>query len=255
MNSIHVGMPGCLLDPGERVRAIQAKRNAILGWFRNYSWTHMDVLTIVTGLGRRAVDITLAKMQRDELIRSGEVMIARNRPVRIWGLTHHGVHFAVPIGEEFQYVPTFEPRKVAVSTLEHDICVQIIHAKALRMGWRDWRTANQLAVQLAKAGLKIPDGIAMSPSGERTAIEIERTLKSARRYEELLISYLDGRKRGLWQHVLYLSPTEEIAARVERAYRAIKKARFNGQSFAVTNSHFALFSFLSFGSFYKEPNQ
>lgn len=245
---------GILLGPLERSRAIQAKRNVILGWFRNYSWSHIDVLTIVTGLGRRAVESTLVKMQRDELMRSSEVILVRGRPVRIWGLTHHGAHFAVPIEEEIHHVPVFEPRKVAVSTLEHEISVQCIHAHALRMGWRDWRTANQVSIQLAKGGLKIPDGIATDPSGERTAIEVERTLKSARRYEELLVSYLDGRKRGIWKRVLYLSPSDDMAARVERAYRAIKKARFHGQTFTVTDSHLAPFSFIAFDSFYQEPN-
>jgi len=242
-------LAGSLLSPTERAAAIRAKRDAILGWFRNYPWSHVDVLVEVTGLGTRAIQSTLAKMQRDDLVRSADILIARGGTVRIWGLTHHGLHFAIPIDEPLENISVFEPSKVPVSTLEHDIAVQSVHARALRSGWTEWQTAGQAAAMLAKRGLKIPDGIALSPNGQRTAIEVERTLKSARRYEELLVSYLAGRKASLWQHVLYLSPTTEIIARVERAYRAVKKARYNGQVFEVTPAHLALFSFQSIDSF------
>lgn len=253
---MNASKPDCLarslLSPTERAAAIRAKRDAILGWFRNYPWSHVDVLTEVVGLGQWAIQATLAKMKRDELVRSADILIARGGSVRIWGLTHHGLHLAIPIGEELQDLAVFEPSKVAVSTLEHDIAVQLIHARALHLGWADWQTASQAAGLLAKRGLKIPDAIATSPGGERTAIEVERTLKSFRRYEELLVSYLAGRKAGLWQRVLYLSPTQDLAARVERAYKAVRKARYNGQTFEVTSAHLAPFSFMTFDTFRQE---
>ena len=74
---------GSLLSPAERIEAISAKRDAILHWFRNYPWTHVDVLTEVTGLGTRAIQTSLQKMKRDDLVRSADILIARGGSVRI----------------------------------------------------------------------------------------------------------------------------------------------------------------------------
>lgn len=238
-----------LLPPAQRAEAIQAKRGAILDWLCKYPWTTTQVLSTVTGLGVRAVQTTLVRMERDQLVRRADIQVVHNRPVSVFGLSVHGRHMAVPLDRNVDDVPRFEPNRIAVSTFNHEIDVQIIHAESLHVGWADWATASQVGTQLANTGLNIPDGVAISPTGVKCAVEVERTVKSIRRYEDLLVSYLDGRKRGLWQRVVYLSPTPEIAARVERAYRAVKTARFNGKAFDVTVEHLRLFQFSSFDEF------
>jgi hypothetical protein len=94
--------------------------------------------------------------------------------------------------------------------------------------------------------------IALYADAAGMGIEVEQTSKSNRRYEELLVSYLDGRKSVLRQRVLSPHPTHEIAPRIDRACNVIEKSRFNGQSFEMAAAHLAPFALQTFDTFRQE---
>lgn len=239
-----------LLSPAERAQQVEQKRRRVLRWMRDYPFTHMDVLEVLLGYSRRTLQATLAKMERDGLIKGALIEVSYARPVKLWGLTHHGLHHAFDPGEPLGPRAVFDPKKVAASRLAHDLDVQLVHVRAQVAGWKAWKPAALLAEPLVAKGLNIPDAVAITATGETVALEIERTLKSARRYQEILVSYLQGRKLGLWQRVLYLSPDPVTAARIERAFRSIKTARFQGESFTVQPAHLAPFAFMSFDALF-----
>lgn len=232
-----------LLSPEQRKLRIEQKRGLILRWLVDHSWTHVSVLIELLGLCRRAVETTLLKMERDQLVRSAQVPVSYGRPITIWGITHHGLHHASEPDEVLVDRPVFEPSKVSASRIPHELQLQIFHVRATKAGWKGWESSGEISGRLAELGLKIPDAIAVSPKGEKVAIEFERTLKSGKRYRELLISHLEGRRRGFWKKILYVCPNVAMALRTQRAYGSIKTARYKGESFKVTPEHLAVFQF------------
>ncbi|HVB66216.1 MAG TPA: MobC family replication-relaxation protein [Candidatus Acidoferrales bacterium] len=241
-----------LLAPKQRQEQIARKRRVVLRWMREYTWTHTDVLqALLRYSSRRAVEVTLKKMERDGLIKSAIIKVVYSRSVRLWGLTHNGMHYAFDSNEPLESIAVFEPSKVAASRLEHDLDIQMLHARTIQIGWKYWKPGTLLAETLSAQALKIPDAVAMNSTGEIVALEIERTLKSTKRYQELLVSYLRGRKLGLWERILYLSPNSTLVARIERAFHNIKTASYQGETFQVTQGHLEPFTFMTYDAVFE----
>ena len=239
-----------LLGYAQRQQTKEAKYKGVLTWLKHYTWTHMDVLQVLLGLKRRTLQATLSRMERDGLIKGAMIQVSYARPIKLWGLTHHGLHHCSDPGEPLGPRAVFDPKKVAPSRLVHELDVQLVHVRAQRAGWKAWKPAALIAEPLVAKGLTVPDAVAITATGETVALELERTLKSSKRYQEILVSYLQGRKLGLWQRVLYLSPDATTAARIERAFRSIKTARFQGEAFTVQPAHLAPFAFLSYDALF-----
>ena len=236
-----------LLLPSKRSERINHKRRDILRFLREETWTHVSVLRPLLGFKNvNNVNSTLRTMERDGLVKRAQIETAYGRPISVVGITSHGLNYAFDLSEELQDRPVFEPSKVNPSTMQHRFDLQLAHVKATQAGWKDWEPGHLLGRRMP--GVKLPDAVATNLHGQRVAIELERTLKSRRRYTDILVSHLQQKKAGSWDRIVYLSPTPDLAARVQRAYRSIDQAKHNGQVFTVTDQHLRPFSFFSFDS-------
>ena len=234
-----------LMNAIERKTRINEKRKTILSFMRDETWTHVSVLKELLGYKSvQAVYQTLSKMQRDHLVKRAEIKVVLGRAVTIWGITEMGLHFAFELDDVLEKRSVFEPSKIKPMMMQHKIDLQISRVRAERSGWTDWLPGELLGMRI-KCN-KYPDAIAVNPLGERIAIELERTIKSRKRYAEILVSHLMQRKQGSWDKIYYLSPDVELAARIHRAFLFVKNATHNGKKFDVTENHRKPFYFYSF---------
>lgn len=77
---------------------------------------------------------------------------------------------------------------------------------------------------------KLPDAEAISPDGESVAIEVEREIKTDRRYEAVIgayVSQIKGNQR--WGRVDYLCPDASFAARLARVFGRLSQLRLEGK--------------------------
>lgn len=51
--------------------------------------------------------------------------------------------------------------------------------------------------------LKIPDYTCLNPQGDKITIDYERTIKTKKRYQEIIGQYLDIKGRGIIKQVIY----------------------------------------------------
>lgn len=94
---------------------------------------------------------------------------------------------------------------------------------------------------------KRPDAMATSPAGLRTAIEIEieRTIKTSKRYEQVLASYLMSLKSEQVQQVVWLSSTDDLAVHLRVIVLGIRSVMIQKQRFTVApQKHHGRLSFL-----------
>ena len=89
---------------------------------------------------------------------------------------------------------------------------------------------------------KIPDAIATSPAGMRVAIEIERHIKTPKRYEEIISAHLQSISKKLWREVHYLTP-DGLATRVAKAFENVKSVPVNGDRVQLEQIHRDRFRF------------
>jgi hypothetical protein len=184
----------------------------------------------------------LRKMERDNLIKKYN----HSESLVLWGITQHGLHEALTGNEERIDWNYFEPAKVNIATLDHQLDIQKIHAVC--MGKKlDFRTGRLLGSRAHND--KIPDGI-IEIGDKRIAVEVERHVKSKRRYDAVIYNYLKAIKAGSYHHILYVAPDEKKREQVKNAIYNIGKITMNvsGKKKILTvqpEKHFVYFDFIS----------
>ncbi|MDI3260279.1 MAG: hypothetical protein QJR02_11345 [Sinobacteraceae bacterium] len=216
----------------------KAKRQMVLDWCATESFTSPAVVAVMLGISHRRGGKLLADMARDGLMVRDDFH-GEGSPV--WGITTLGLGYAnAPqvIGREY------EPGRITPAFARHELDVQLARVRAFAAGWTDW-TPSRL---LHGTGLKkVPDAIAVTPSGERVAVEIERSIKSLRRYREAIAAQLRDMRAGRYGRVIYVSPGH--AAALERTLRRVGEVRIAGERLRLGDAHFARYRVLDFASF------
>ncbi len=222
---------GLLLPPLERARRQQRKRRAVLRFLREHIWSTQHILQEVMGLAaRQSGHRSLSLLEKEGVIRRHSFQSLAG-PITVWGITAHGQALAFELNSEHPVTAYFEPSRVAEQTIRHELDLQRIRLKAEASGWRDWQSGDRLGA-VAK-GAKRPDAIALNPRGQRVAIELERTMKTTKRYEVVIVNYLRALKSGLVQRVVWISPEPEFSSRLRAIITSIKSVRVSGERVAI----------------------
>ncbi|PTD47284.1 hypothetical protein CV706_30580, partial [Klebsiella pneumoniae] len=99
------------------------------------------------------------------------------------------------------------PRRRAVQGLHHEMEAR---------GGTGWGVLRRLS----RKGMKAPDGMA-ELDGKTVAFEVERTVKSRRRYQEVVSGYLFNRKANGIDEIWYICPDRATQVRVQRAILSV----------------------------------
>jgi len=232
-----------IADAEERERRRQANTDRVLRWLRLNTWSTADVLRQVIGVeSRQAAHALLQRLCRDELIRKAAIVGEYGPPILIWGITAHGAAIAAQDNESIS-TRTFQPSKVKPATMGHSLDVQRLQLRAENAGWI-WQPGIG---EFSRSEAKYPDAVAIRPDGRKVAIEIERTVKTVKRYAEILVAHLEARKQGKWDWIYYFSESDAVRDRVRRAFQEVKRAKWHGQAIEVTDAHRAPFRFFTYG--------
>ena len=215
-----------LSDPAHRRERAESKRRAILRFLRHEGWTTTEVVSVLLGVGYSAAHQVLKKLQRDGLTTSTALFVpGRQGATRtiLHGITAQGLAFAFDLNEESEARAPWEPSKTNPLFVPHQVMTQLARVRSEQEGWTDWLPARALM----RIGLpKLPDGEATNPDGERVAIEVEREIKTDRRYESVIGAYIAQIKAdGRWDRVDYLCPDKDFAARLARIFGRLRQLR------------------------------
>ncbi|MET0013038.1 MAG: MobC family replication-relaxation protein [Sedimenticola sp.] len=196
-----------IFNPKDRESRRKEKTQFALAFLLEETFTTAENMGLVMGIkSRQGVSKALSQLENAGLVRKVDVPLLGQRCIRLYGITPHGVGMAQIDSDAWRDRPSFEPSRVYVSTLQHRIDTQKLRLQAEAAGWSNWIPGERLGK--FTRGDKRPDAIAVSPTGITTAIEVERTIKSKRRYEEIISHYLQlikGGEMGI-NRVVYLSP-------------------------------------------------
>ena len=218
----------------ERCIRSQHKREVILRFLRDEIWSNLTNLAGVLGLSDPATFKTICQMERDGFLLRYKVTELR---ISLWGITPQGLAFAWAEDEAMQVRPYFEPSKFSVMTIAHYLDIQRARLIAERAGWTNWIPGNRLPKDIKKR----PDAIALNPEGQTIAIELERTIKTLKRYEAIFSIFLQQMKRDEYFQVHYVCPDASFAPRLERMFTLIKSVPVAGERVPITEKHRARF--------------
>jgi hypothetical protein len=218
----------------ERQARAQAKKDTILGFLATGEvYTSVVVAAQVMAASPSAAERTLASLVRDGSLKRESHMVG-SRKMHLFGITPHGL----ALMDRFDH-PYFQLGRTNSSYIPHHLETQCARLAAEEAGWTDWTPGKLLHSQGLK---KIPDAIATSPAGARVAIEIERHVKTPKRYEEIISAHLQSISKKLWREVHYLTP-DGLAMRVAKAFENVKSVPVNGDRIQLEHAHRERFLF------------
>lgn len=201
-------------DPKVRIARAEEKRRLLLRFLRDEIYTSMAVAALVMGCGPRAAEQTVKSMERHALVRRHRVKILETLPATpIIGITHHGQSMTFyPDQGELPMARVFEPSKYSLVGLQHHLDLQrtrvSLHGTDLVHGW------NPGELLVVQKGQQRPDAVVDLSNGDRVAIEVERSLKSAKRYRAIASGHFGAFLSRSWDGVVYVCPDQNLANRV-----------------------------------------
>jgi hypothetical protein len=216
-----------IANPQARKKRKDEKQYLVLRFLRQVLWSSQEILQVVMKLqSRQAAHKSLVQMELAGLIKAHKFE-ALGGKLKLWGITAHGQTMAFNLGTEKPYSVYFEPTRISEQLIRHQLDLQKLRIKAELIGWENWQDGDRLGA--LNKSTKRPDAIALNSNGLKVAIECERSFKTIKRYEQILLSYLLLIKNNTISEVIWVSPTQDFAKRLEVLVKSIKKLKLAGQ--------------------------
>ena len=214
-------------NPQARKKRKDEKQLLVLRFLRQVLWSSQEILQVVMNLqSRQAAHKSLVQMEKAGLIKA-HTFDALGGKLKLWGITAHGQIMAFNLNSEMPYNVYFEPTRISEQLIRHQLDLQKLRIKAELLGWIDWQDGDRIGA--LNKSTKRPDAIALNSYGLKVAVECERTFKTVKRYEQILLSYLLLIKNNTISEVVWVSPSQDIAKRLEVLVKSIKKLKLAGQ--------------------------
>lgn len=224
------GRQNLISDPAERRARNTEKLLKILAFLREECWSNIKNISDYMECSTNKAAVSMRQLAVVGFVRAHK---PESLAGYLYGITVTGLMKSFDDGTTPKFAQIFEPSKLRETNLRHHLDLQRARIFAERGGWI-WTRGNALE---KSAMAKIPDAIAISPDGERVAIELERTLKTAKRYEVIFSEYLQAIRRGELSHVQYLTPEASQATSLRRLFGLISAVSVQGRRVPIGDEH------------------
>lgn len=218
----------------ERMERQSQRHAAILRWLRDETWTSAAALSLQLNVSLSSTCKSLKQLQLLGHVIRHELPAIRQV---LWGITPQGLAYAWADGESMELRPHFEPSKLAPLAVAHHLSIQAARSRAEQAGWSNWIPGARLPAGLDKR----PDAVAHNPLEQSIALELERTIKTAKRYQAIFALYLQAIRRGDYQSVHYVCPDKRMAQQLTRLFALVKEVPVMGRRVAIDDKHRARF--------------
>jgi hypothetical protein len=229
-----------IFDYAERQKRIEHKKQSLLTWLVDFTWTTPEIAGQVMGLSTRAgINKTLKRLRSEELIKESSITLADNRGLRVIGITPNGLLWC-DNHPNAAGKTSFDPKRVAQSTIIHRLDVQRCRIKIGASGTK-WIAENNYPESIVYR----PDAI-LRVGDSSVALELERTAKTRKRYQNIITQHLRQIHNGSYQYVHYVSTVPGFARRLERLFSSITKLPVRGQQVLFSDDLRGRFKFYDF---------
>lgn len=219
----------------QREQRSTEKREKIINFLASgEGFSTTAVICELLGCSQPVAHRVLSALVKTDQLKS-ETLQVEGRVTRLWGITPHGLGLAGIFD-----APFFELGRTNPQFVTHHTDTQRARLKAAAAGWTSWTPGKLLYNQGLK---KIPDALATNPDGELVAIELERTLKTPKRYADIISQHLQIIKAGRWGMVLYLTPSRVPSLALKAAIQRVTTVSVAGEKVQLERRHFDRFKF------------
>ena len=218
----------------ERQARSQEKRQKILNFLASGEvYTTRSIASRLLKTSEMSADRTLQALLRDGCLK-GEAHLVNSRRTAIFGISSHGL--ALVDRPNFK---EFELGKTNPSYISHHLQTQLARLQAQEAGWQNWIPGKILYNQNL---LKVPDALGTRPDGVKIALEIERHIKSRKRYESIISAHLQNISQKKFDEVHYLSE-QGLHLKIQAIFESIQYIPVKGERVKLEQKHRDRFKF------------
>ncbi len=214
------------LPHAQKMAIFESRKRKVLRFLLEENYSSLENLAILTNTPKQTMLRLTKHLCEINYLTKVDVNIGLSRPISVFQPTNTGIMFAMLENEEIPELR--EISKVNAATIYHDLKLQQIRFKLEAQGYHSFQSSWQLTKILRKRQEKvpkIPDYTCMNPQGDKIAIEYERTIKTKKRYQEIIGQYMDIKERGIIKQVIYYTDSgfadklKQLFQNVEFIYR------------------------------------
>jgi DNA-binding transcriptional ArsR family regulator len=221
---------------------VEEKRRQILRFLREEIWSVPKNFGELLQIKPAATYRTLASLVEADMLRTLRIPVVGGH-LSLWGITAHGQAMGAEPGE-YIFEKVFSPSRISPRYVNHTLDIQWLRIKAERMGWSKWVNADR--IEKWAEGQPRPDAFAVDTDGRTIAVECERTIKTPKRYVQILNSWLQSIRRGDVERVIWVSPDPQVRDRLKQIVLNITHVDVAGQSIMIPRDRFENLSFLTY---------
>lgn len=236
---------GLIRSYHERYARAEQKRMMILEFLKNETYTNAENIMRLLGVkSHKSFYPLVNKMEAMHLIKKS-AMNTYIGDYSLWGITRSGIAQVLQ-REDASVPPWFQISKVSAWSMFHHLDKQKARLILESKGCQFWENCDrgEFASEYQKRKHR-PDGIITLPSGLKVAIEVERKIKSPKRYSSIMAEHLIQRSKNSWHYIYYVLPDEITRKRLEKIFNEITVVTANSSPVTITEQHRRIFRFFT----------
>jgi DNA-binding MarR family transcriptional regulator len=231
------------MTPSERAERNFEKRRRVLAFLRREIWTTAPVLRLLLDAdGMVATQDVMSRLLRS-LEREGLIVKEQVLTKNVVGITLSGQAAASEILDEEFVSRAYEKGRVSFATIPHREALHRSYILLAKAGWHTWQFPDRAAPEEKSTGKYRPGAISTSPDGTRVALEIELSVKTRKRYSDVVAGHLANISAGDYSRVVYLTQFESHRKAIENLILGIDRVIVNGREVAFNDADRGRFSF------------
>lgn len=221
----------------------EKRQRQILRFLTEENYSSLENIGRLIGTPKQtALRITKYLCDKQYLVKTN-INIGLSRNVSVFQPTNTGIMFAM---DDNTLIPELrEVSKVNATTIYHDLQLQKLRFNLEQQGYTSFQSSWHLTRILRKRNEKvpkIPDYTCVDSQGNKVAIEYERTIKTTKRYREIIGQYLDIKERGIIKKVLYFTD-DGFANKLKQMFHNIDMVYRHGRTEKCNVAELSYFEF------------
>lgn len=235
----------------ERLMRKADKRRRLLGFLRTETWTTPAIAGMVMGIAdRRTIKGTLDSMAADGLIARDKLRLPLGLILHVVGVTMNGQAEAASLTGKPFVARAYETGRIGLTVIDHTLDLQRLRIAAARAGWKGWTYLDRIPLEERKDNKRHrADALATHPSGQRVAIEAERTMKTKKRYLIIVGDHLSAIAQRQYDRVLYTAPNTAIVEALRQTVTRLPRVLVEGVDTRLSQEHLTRFIFRTYDQF------
>ncbi len=222
----------------------ESRKRKVLRFLLEENYSSLENLAILTKTPKQTMLRLTKHLCEINYLTKIDVNIGLPRPISVFQPTNTGIMFAMLDDEE---IPALrEISKVNAATIYHDLKLQQIRFKLEAQCYHSFQSSWHLTRILRKRGdkvPKIPDYTCINPNSDKVAIEYERTIKTKKRYQEIIGQYMDIKERGIIKQVIYYTDNG-FADKLKQLFQSVEFVYRKGKTEKCISEQLSYFSFV-----------